>query len=373
MTKPGVFLFVTSILLSLLGIFLLYESSTYPALLTLSDKYYFVKNQAMWFLIGIVACIVVSRINYKIYYRMALPLLLGTLLLLVLVFIPGIGLTLKGASRWLNLGFTVIQPSEILKISLTVYLAAWLSTREKGRFLAFLLLLALSVLLVVMEPDMGTGLIIAATATAVYFLSGAPVKDMVLILVILALAVLMLVKLEPYRVARLAAYQNFNPKDLSTTSYHVKQILISLGSGGLTGVGLGKSVQKYGYLPESTTDSIFAIFAEEAGYIGSLLLLLTFAALFLSGFMIAFTSPDVFGKLLACGIITFLAIQAYLNLASQAVIIPLTGVPLPFISYGGSSLIINLISIGILLNIARRPQYKKEKKEVRKYRIKLRR
>jgi cell division protein FtsW len=367
MTRSGVTLFLTAFFLSIFGIFILYESSTYPALLSLDDKYYFVKNQAIWFVVGMISCIFVSRINYKLYYKLALPLLIGTLVLLVLVFFPGIGLTLKGASRWLNLGFIVVQPSEILKISLTIYLGAWLSTKEKGRFFAFLLLLGLSAFLVIMEPDMGTGVIIATTATIVYFLSGAPLRDMAIIFLALILGILFLIKIEPYRMARLTAFQNLDSRDLSTTSYHVKQILISLGSGGLTGVGFGKSVQKYGYLPESTTDSVFSIFAEEAGFVGSLLLIGLFGILFVSGFMIAFTAPDVFGKLLAAGIITFLAIQAYINLASQVAIVPLTGVPLPFISYGGSSLIINLISIGILLNISRKPVHKAQAKNVRKY------
>ncbi len=353
MSKPGIFLFLTTIFLSLFGIFILYESSTYSALLSLSDKYYFVKNQAIWFILGTIACIIISKINYKIYYKAAVPILVVSLAALVLVFFPGIGLSLKGAHRWLNFGFTVVQPSEILKISLAMYLAAWLSNKEKGRFMAFMMLLALSVLLVIVEPDMGTAVIIAGTATIVYFLSGAPVRDLVLIVAALFIGVFGLIMLEPYRVARFASYQNFNTKNLTGTSYQVKQILISLGSGGLTGVGFGNSIQKYGYLPENTTDSIFAIFAEEAGFIGSTILIFIFGAFVILGFIISINAPDLFGKLLGAGIITFIAIQAFVNLASQAVVIPLTGVPLPFISYGGSSLIINLVSIGILLNIAR--------------------
>jgi cell division protein FtsW len=227
------------------------------------------------------------------------------------------------------------------------------------------MLLGLSVFLVIIEPDMGTAGIIAITATIVYFLSGAPVRDLALILLALIVGGIILIKLEPYRLARLTAYQNVDVKNLSSTSYHVKQILISLGSGGLTGVGIGKSVQKYGYLPESTTDSIFAIFAEETGFVGSSLLILVFVTLILLGFLVSTSAPDMFGKLLGAGIITFIAIQAFINLASQAVIVPLTGVPLPFISYGGSSLIINLVSVGILLNIARKPGEGAKKVKVR--------
>lgn len=358
MSRAGIFLLLLSLTLSAIGVFVLFESSTYTAFLSLGDKYYFVKNQAIWFVLGVIACIVVSRINYKVYYRAALPALLCSLVLLVAVFLPGIGLSLKGAHRWINLGAIVVQPSEILKITLTIYLAAWLSVKEKARFFAFLLLLSASAILVILEPDMGTAMIIAVTAAIVYFLSGAPIRDLLLIVGVVIIGAFALVKLEPYRVARVASYQNFDASDLSKTSYHVRQTLIALGSGGLTGVGFGNSVQKYAYLPESTTDSIFAIYAEEAGFFGATLLICLFAALVFSGFIIALATPDLFGKLLASGIITFIGVQMFTNIASQVILIPLTGVPLPFISYGGSSLIINLVSIGILLNISRRKMSK---------------
>ncbi len=354
MSRTGIFLFLSSILLSIIGIFILYESSSYSALLSIGDKYYFVKNQSVWFIFAVSACIIVSKINYRNYYKLALPLLIGSLLLLVLPFLPVIGLELKGAHRWINLSFIIVQPSEILKITLTTYLAAWLSRQEKERFLAFIMLLVSSVFLVIIEPDMGTAFIIASTATVVYFLSGAPVRDMVLIVLGVGVGIISLIKIAPYRIQRLTSFQNFDSKDLSTASYHVKQILIALGSGGLAGVGFGNSVQKYAYLPESTTDSIFAIFAEEAGFIGTVVLLGLFMLLLLLGFYIASRASDKFGKLLAAGIITFITIQAFANISSQVVLVPLTGIPLPFVSYGGSSLVINFISIGILLNIARK-------------------
>lgn len=353
MTRLGVFLFSTTVLLAVIGIFILYESSTYTALLNIGDKYFFVKYQVMWVILGIILSLIMSRISYKKLYPFALPILLGTLVLLVAVFIPGIGLHLKGASRWINLGVFVLQPSELLKISLTVYLSAWLSTKENGRLLAFLLLLGVCGILVVLEPDMGTAFIVAGAATITYFMSGVPLKEMFLILLILLVGAFALVKIEPYRVSRLASFQNFDHQDLSGTSYHVKQVLIALGSGGVSGVGFGQSIQKYAYLPESTTDSIFAIFAEEAGFIGTLFIITIFAIELVLGFAVAARATDLFSRLLATGITSFIGIQAFVNLASQAVLIPLTGVPLPFISYGGSSMLINFISIGILLNIAR--------------------
>ncbi len=352
MRKLGAALFLTTCALAGIGIFILYESSSYTAFLNIGDKYYFVKNQSMWFGIGVVLSLLVWRIPYKIYAKFALPMLIGTLALLIAVFLPGIGLSLKGANRWIDLGFIVMQPSELLKITFTIYLAAWFSIKEKGRLMAFLLLLGLCMFLVVIEPDLGTTTVIAATAILVYFFQGAKISEMVIIFALFAVALVTLIGVAPYRAARFAEFANFNSSDLSTTSYHVKQMLIAVGSGGLTGVGFGNSVQKYAYLPENTTDSIFAIFAEEAGFVGSVLLISIFFLQILLGYGIASHAQDSFGKILAFGISTFIGVQATINLATQVVLFPLTGVPLPFISYGGSSMIINFVSIGILLSIA---------------------
>ncbi len=353
MQKLGIFLFLITLLLSLLGVFILYESSSYTALLNIGDKYHFVKNQLIWVLGGLVVAGVISRFDYRKAYPLALPILIGTIVLLVAVFLPGIGLELKGSHRWIDLGFIVIQPSELLKISLTIYLAAWLSKKEEKRLPAFLILFLLCVGLVAMEPDLGTALVVSTMSITVYFLAGTKWTEMALLGIIMVLGIVMLIKLEPYRVERFMAFQNFDVNDLSTTSYHIRQVLIAVGSGGLTGVGLGNSVQKYAYVPENTTDSIFAMYAEETGFLGSLLLLGIIGLQLYIGFLIAFRSPDAFGMLLGIGIITFLCIQSFLNLGSQVVIVPLTGVPLPFISYGGSSMLINFAAIGIMMSIAR--------------------
>lgn len=354
MSKLGAALFITTCLLSCIGIFILYESSSYTAFLNIGDKYYFVKNQSIWFALGIVCCLVVSRIPYKIYAKFALPFLLGTFALLIAVFLPGIGLSLKGAHRWIDLGIIVVQPSELLKITFTIYLAAWFTVKEKGRLVAFLLLLSVCMFLVLIEPDLGTTTIIAVTAILVYFFQGAKLSEMAIIFVLFAAALVGLISFAPYRAARFAEFANFNYTDLNSTSYHVKQVLVGLGSGGALGVGFGNSVQKYAYLPENTTDSIFAIFAEEAGFVGSSLLISLFFIQLLIGLGISSQTEDIFGRILSFGIITFIGIQAIINLASQVVLFPLTGVPLPFISYGGSSMIINFISIGILLSISRK-------------------
>lgn len=362
MSKLGAALFIMTCLLSLVGIFILYESSSYTAFLNIGDKYYFVKNQSMWFGIGVVFCLITSRIPYTLYSKFALPFLIGTFVLLIAVFLPGIGISLKGAHRWIDLGIIVMQPSELLKITLTIYLAAWFSIKEKGRLLAFLLLLGACMFLVIIEPDLGTTTIIAVTAVLVYFFQGAKISEMAIIFVLFGAALAGLIFLAPYRAARFSEFAHFNYADLNSTSYHVKQVLVGLGSGGVTGVGFGNSVQKYAYLPENTTDSIFAIFAEEAGFLGSLLLISLFFVQLLLGLGVASLSQDIFGRILAFGIITFIGVQAIINLASQVVLFPLTGVPLPFISYGGSSMIINFISIGILLSIARGGAYHAKKR-----------
>lgn len=364
MNRLGTLLLLVTLLLTALGIFILYESSSYTALLNIGDRYFFVKNQLVWSVIGVVLALIVSRVNHKLLLRLAFPALIGTVILLIVVFFPGIGLELKGAHRWINLGFFVLQPSELLKITLSIYLAAWLSSKKTQNPLqAFLMLFFFCVGLVAMEPDMGSAIIVAITAVTVYFLSGVKIRDMVIIALIIFVGSILLVKIEPYRVARFADFANFNSKNLDTTSYQIKQVLIAFGFGGLTGDGIGNSVQKYAYLPENTTDSIFAIFAEETGFIGSVILIGIFLVQMILGFAIATRAEDQFDRLLALGIVVYLSTQTIVNLASQVVLMPLTGVPLPFISYGGSSMIINYISIGILLNLSRQLYPAKLKKK----------
>jgi cell division protein FtsW len=352
MKKIDFFLVASVLFLTFFGLFMIYDASSFVAFRDFVDKYHFVKDQIFWIVLGLVALLFFSRFDYHRFYNLAIPILLVAIGLLIAVFIPGIGVNALGASRWLNLGFTTLQPSEFVKLALAIYLAAWFSKKEKGRIWAFLLLLSSIICLVILEPDMGTAVIILAEGIILYFLSGARAFYFVILAPVIAVLGLIFAKLQPYRAARLSAYLNFN-QDVSGSSYHVRQILIALGSGGLTGVGLGNSLQKYAYLPENATDSIFAIIAEELGFVGALVIILIFVIIIWRGFYIAINSKDQFGKLLAGGITTFLAMQIIINLAAQTALSPLTGIPLPFISYGGSALIINLTAIGILLNIAR--------------------
>jgi cell division protein FtsW len=352
MKKIDFFLLVSVLFLTLFGLFIIYDASSFVAFRDFADKYHFVKDQIFWIVLGIASLLIFSRIDYHRFYNLAIPILLVALGFLGLVFIPGIGVKVLGASRWINLRFTVFQPSEFVKLALAIYLAAWFSSKEKGRVGAFLLLLGLVLGLVMLEPDMGTAAIILAEGLVLYFLSGAKLTYFAILAPIIAFGGFIFAKLEPYRAARLATFLNTD-QNISSTSYHVRQILIALGSGGLTGVGLGNSLQKYAYLPENATDSIFAIIAEELGFVGACFIIAIFLVIIWRGFYIAIHSKDDFGRLLAGGITTFLAAQIFINLAAQTALLPLTGIPLPFISYGGSALIINLSAIGILISIAR--------------------
>lgn len=331
---------------------MIYSASSFVAFRDFADKYHYVKGQLFWALAGFSLMTVLSFFDYKKLYNLSLPLMITAIALLLLVFVPGIGINLLGARRWIDLGIITLQPAEFVKLSLAIYLAAWFSKKEKGRFLAFSLLLGLLTFLVIIQPDMGTTIVIMTEALIVYFLSGGNILYFLTAIPVLGGLVLLLIKTSSYRAQRLATFLSPN-QDVQNSSYHVKQILIALGNGGVFGVGIGNSLQKYAYLPESTTDSIFAIIAEEFGFVGSTILILVFAVVVWRGFKIASKAPDNFGKLLAAGITTFLGAQMIINLGSQTVLTPLTGIPLPFISYGGSALIVDLCAVGILLNIAR--------------------
>ncbi len=352
MKRPDLILLSFVIFLTLFGLFMIYDISSFVAFRDFSDKYHYVRGQIFWVILGFLGLAFFSYFDYKKLYNLSLPILIIAIVLLVMVLIPGLGVYALGARRWINFGLFVLQPAEFVKLALSIYLASWLSHKEKGRLPAFLLLLGLIVGLVILEPDMGTTTVILLEALVVYFLSGGNIIYFLVILPVFSVLGFLLIKLSPYRLKRLEAFLNIG-KSLEDSSYHIKQILIALGSGGIFGVGLGNSLQKYAYLPESTTDSIFAIIAEELGFLGATLVILMFAAVLWRGFVIAINAKDTFGKLLAGGIVTFLSAQTIINLSSQTILIPLTGIPLPFISYGGSALIVDLCAVGILLNIER--------------------
>ncbi len=357
--RPDFILLGATLFLVVFGLFMIYNASSVIGFRDFGDKYYYIKEQSFNAIFGFSALIFFFFFDYKRLYTLALPILCAAIILLIAVFLPGVGVYALGAHRWVNIGFTVLQPAEFVKLSLAIYLAAWFSNKERERFLAFSMLLGLVLLLVMLQPDMGTGSIILFEAIVLYFLSGASISHFLLMIPAVGVIGALLILLAPYRLARLTAFLNMG-QNFENTSYHVKQILIALGSGGLMGVGAGNSLQKYAYLPENVTDSIFAIIAEEFGFLGSLALIIVIFTVVWRGFYISVHAKDMFGRLLAAGIISFLGIQAVINLAAMSALIPLTGVPLPFISYGGSALIVDLAAIGILLNISMQSHHAKK-------------
>lgn len=342
--------------LTVFGVIMVGNASVIEAYQDFGDKLYYFRLQAQWAFLGIVALIIASFFNYRKLKLWAVPLIIFTLLSLVLVLIPGLGTQVMGARRWLGVGSLNFQPAELAKLAFVLYLAALLSKRKQ--LWPFLLFLGVILFLIMLEPDLGTAVVVTVSAMIVYFTSGAPIWQIGLISLGGVLAGVGLIFSSSYRKERLLTFLN-PTRDPLGASYHIRQILIALGSGGLFGVGLGQSRQKYKYLPAATTDSIFAVIAEEVGFIGASLVVLAFIFLIWRGIKVAREAPDEFGRLLATGIISWIGLQALVNLSAMVALVPLTGVPLPFISYGGSSLVLALVGIGILLNISKQRVVKK--------------
>lgn len=324
------------------------------------DPYYFFKHQLFFGVLpGLVLMYIAQKIDYHFWKKFAFPFFVLNLVFLILVFIPGLGLNFQGASRWIRLGPFSFQPSEMLKLTMILYLAAWLeSKREKGKdlfegFLPFLAIVGTVGFLIIKQPDMGTLGSIVLISMAVYFMSGARWGHLGAMLGLGALTFLALVKFESYRMGRLLVFLHpeLDPRGIG---YQINQALLAIGSGGIFGLGLGHSRQKFNYLPEPVGDSIFAIIAEEIGLIGAAALVILFVIFAMRGLKIVKNAPDTFGKLVAVGITSWVIFQALMNIAAISGIVPLTGVTLPFISYGGTSLVFLMIGVGILLNISKK-------------------
>jgi len=336
--------------LTVFGIIMVGNASVVKAFQDFSDKFYYLRLQIYWAVIGLAGFFFASIFDYKHFSKIAVPLMVFVLISLVLVLIPGLGSQVLGARRWLNFGGFRFQPSELAKLAFILYLSLFFS--KKRHLMPFLVILSILVGLVMMQPDLGTTVVLAATGLVVYFASGAPLLIIGLLGATGILAGTGLILSSSYRKERLLTFLNPG-RDPLGASYHIRQILIALGSGGLFGVGLGQSRQKYEYLPEVTTDSIFAVIGEELGFLGGIILIGVFLFLIWRGIKIAKEAPDDFGRLLAIGIVAWVGFQTIINLASMVALVPLTGIPLPFISYGGTSLILTLTAMGILVSISR--------------------
>lgn len=345
-------------ILILFGLVMISSSSVVISFERFNHNYGYVSKQITALLIGLTACGIVGAVHYTRWNKYATPLFLLSLFLLVLVFIPGLGKVAKGAARWIELGSFQLQPSEILKLAIVLYLALWLERRRntiqtftKG-FFPFIFLLLPVVIVLIAQRDMGTLLVILGTAGVMFYIAGATLTQISAGAIGGVALILLLIIIAPYRAQRLSTFLNPQADKLGA-GYHINQSSIAIGSGGLWGRGFGKSLQKYLYLPEPHTDSIFAITVEELGFFRSLLILGLIALLAQRGYLIAARSPDIFSQLIVCGVTTNFLLQAIINIGAIMGVLPLTGVPLPFISYGGTSLIMSLVGVGIVMNISR--------------------
>lgn len=346
-------IFFLSIILTIIGLVFIFESSSISAFRSFGDSFYYLKLQSVWFILGVAVMVFLSLFDYHKLYYLAFPLLLINIALLVLVLIPGIGLSSGGARRWLNIGFITIQPTELVKFTVILYLSSWFMRKERDRFFSYLVLLGLIIILIILQPDMGTAFIVFSIFVVLYFLSGQQLHYLLLLIPLAFFSFFMLVKVSAYRLRRLLAFLNPEADPLGLT-YHIKQILISLSAGGLLGRGIGESRQRYQFLPEAHTDSIFAIIGEEFGFLGAVGLIVLYFFLIFACFMVAKQAKDRYGRLLAGAIFSLLALQVIVNLAGMVNLIPLTGIPLPFISYGGSSLLVFFALMGVIINIGRK-------------------
>lgn len=323
------------------------------------DPYHYFKHQLFYGAIpGLIAMFIVSKVNYNLWRKAAVPFLVVAIISLVLALVSSHGLELKGAKRWIMLGPVSFQPTEMVKLAVIVYLASLLA--KKGRkikdfsesLVPFIVVMGVVGVLVILQPDVGSLGAISFIALVMFFLAGASLKHIAGLVAIGIAGLAVMIKLEPYRMNRFLAFVDptIDPQGIG---WQVKQAAIAVGSGGIFGVGLGHSHQKFSYLPEVVGDSIFAIIAEEVGMVGAVVVVLLFAMLALRGFRLARKAPDRFSSYLILGVSLWIIFQAFINIMAIIGLMPLTGITLPFISYGSTSLIFILVGVGIVLNISR--------------------
>ncbi|MFA4940976.1 MAG: putative lipid II flippase FtsW [Patescibacteria group bacterium] len=340
------------------GLIMLSSASSVKAYTQFNNSYYYFIHQLQGLFLGLIGFYFFSRLDYHYWRKYAFVCLIFSIFLLLLVFIPGIAADYGTARSWINVFGYSLQPSELVKLFFLLYLAAWLESRQKslddfyqgtGPFVAVLGIIAL---LMILQPDMGTLSIIGLVSLIVYFVGGGRIKHLFVMSLIAVMALSVIVYLRPYQLNRFKCLvdSSFSSNDIC---YQVNQSLIAVGSGGFWGRGLGESRQKFLYLPEVNGDSIFPIIAEETGFIFSGLLVILYMYIFYRGYLISRQAPDTFGKILSLGIVSWITIQACLNIGGMVNLLPMTGVPLPFVSYGGSAIMSSLIAVGILINISK--------------------
>jgi cell division protein FtsW len=352
------FFFGLIIAVLLLGLAMLYSASTVESYKNFGNtSHYFVHQLLYGASLGLLALFICARVNYHWWQKVIPVFLIVALATLVMVKIPGLSFSSGGASRWVHLGPILFQPAELAKLAVIIYLAGWLSRKKKEQkfsvdILPALVIVGLVCLLVLWQPDLGSSLSIGLTALILLFAGGINFKHFLWLIVAGVLGLIAVIKFEPYRVRRLTTFLNRSIDPLGI-AYQINQALLAIGGGGLFGYGYGQSRQKYNYLPEAIGDSIFAVIAEELGFFRVTAIIGLFVLLILRGLKISRQAPDQFGTLLALGITGSIAVNVIINIGSIVGLLPLTGIPLPFFSYGSSSLIVTLAGLGIMLNISK--------------------
>lgn len=339
------------------GLVMLASASSELSQAQFGNSYYYLEHQMLFGLLpGIAGFFIALFVDRQIWKKLGVFLLLGSIILLLLVFTP-LGFKAFGSERWLDIGGFGFQPGELVKAAFLIYMAAWMAksqTRSKsfmGGLVPFLILLASVLVPLVLQPATTTAVLILVAALAMYFTAGAKIRFIVLVVLLGALAVVSLILVTPYRMQRILGFLNPSSDPLGNT-YQINQTLIAIGSGGVGGVGYGRSTTKLSYLPEPMGDSIFAVIGEELGFIGSFALIVFFLLFIWRGLAIARATPDLFGRLLGTGFMTIVGLQAFIHIGANSGLVPLTGVPLPFISYGGTALAVLLTMSGLMVNIS---------------------
>lgn len=358
--KPDHILLGITALILAIGLAALFSASVDESHKNFGNTYsYFIHQLLYGVLPGIVIAAIAYKTNYKVLRKWAFPIIIFSVLLLVFVLVPSISLEVGGARRWIAFGGFSIQPSEFVKLGLIIYLAAWFDAKRMASvkrlgegLMPFLLIVGTIGGLILLQPDVGTLGLIFLTAIFMYFVAGAKILHLTAATALVVTFIGLLVKIEPYRLNRFISFLN-NSADPLGISYQINQSLLAIGSGGFWGVGFGDSVQKYSFLPEAMKDSIFAIWSEETGFIGAMILVVLFVAFALRGLKIAKHANTKFGSFLASGITFWIILQALINIGAMLGLVPLTGIPLPFVSYGGSAMLTVLAGTGILLNISK--------------------
>ncbi len=351
-------LLIVTLVLSLVGLVMVFSASAVVAGNRFQDQSYFLKRQLAWLVLGLALMHVASRIDYAVWRKLATPLLIGSGVLLAIVLVPGIGVMTKGARRWIHVGPLLLQPTEIAKVVIVMYLAAYLAkkgpkvTRFASGFLPPLVVVGGLSALILAQPDLGSVVVIGAVMMTLLFVAGARLGHLLTIVLLALPAVAVLILRSPYRRQRLMTF--LTPwKDATDGGFQVTQSFLAFGSGGPFGVGLGEGKQKLFFLPEAHTDFVLALVGEELGLVGTAALMALFALLVLRGFHIAERARMPFGYYLGTGITMLIGVQALINAGVVTGMLPTKGLTLPLVSYGGSSLVVSLVAIGILLSISR--------------------